>query len=326
MSAKNFLILASATIALIGCSTTQESPIYQQSTQYKVHSPYENAQANNEQTAVPVTYATAAPTYQSTQNQTVTYQTNHACLDKEGDRKIIGTVAGGTVGAIAGHKLGDTKGAVAGTIIGGAAGYGIADKSIHCDPIQAAQPAPYQTSQTYPASTTVNAPGQIIHDATATEQMVYSQSDTASSAPTQAPTDSAYGDTFGTPGYHAMIANGELETPSPEPKSATVTSPSVATPSPFSKPVTQPQTQSQAQNQTFNQNQTGISLPSAPAQPSPQLSATGPTMHKVVEGDTVYSLSRRLCVDVEEIQQLNSINQEFYIRLDDYIKLPASRC
>ncbi len=362
MSVQKTVLIAVSVLAVSACSTTQESPIYQQSTKYKVHSPYEQTQQ-----PAPVQYATYQTTQPTTQyvthttssspqayhtsttssGQVVTTQVNHACLDKENDRKLIGTALGGAAGALAGNEIGDTKGAIIGAVAGGAAGYGIADVTTHCDPIEVAQPVQYQTysqpayttsvpAQTLPAGMTLNEHGQIVHDSTTTQQMVYvedgatgggsniSQDVPQSSQQTyQAPTDSAYGDTFGTPGYHAMIANGELD----ETTSASVTTPE--------QPVTTPYAQAPAYQQpsapSYQTAPAPVTSPAptytqaVPQQPLQQY-AGNVTTHKVVEGDTVYSLSRRLCVDVEDIRRLNSLNQEFYIRLDDYIKLPASRC
>ena len=126
----------------------------------------------------------------------------------------------------------------------------------------------------------------------------------ASNAPDQAPTDSAYGDTYGTPGYHAMQANGEFES------ETSSTEPSVT--------ITQSET---------SQSVAEVTAPTSSYPHASQYSyvTSDPSefeagdkdviMHRVVEGDTVYSLSRRQCVSVEDIQALNSLNSEFYIRL-----------
>lgn len=319
MSMRNALILVSIPALLTACSTTQESPIYQQSTKYKVHSPYSTSTgaATTQQAGyTTTTYTTQAPApvYHQASTSTgevYTTQVNHECLDKEGNRKLIGTAIGGAAGALAGNQIGDnTTGTIIGGVVGAAAGYGIADVTTDCDPIQVASPAPVQAPVTYPSYQTTQAAGyhaisntseSIVHDSVTTEQMVNAELQNA-----QAPTDSAYGDTFGTPGYHAMIANGELD----ETTTASVSlpeAPSYTSPTPIPAP--------------------------APVQGYPQITAPtqsfatgGFSTHTVIEGDTVYSLSRRLCVDVEDIRRLNSLNSEFYIRLDDTIKLPASRC
>ncbi len=365
MSVRNILLYVSVPALLAACSTTKESPIYQQSTKYKVHSPYQTTTASTQhagyttattqiagyttyQTAThqPVTYtnSTSAPVYHhatSSTGEVYTTQVNHECLDKEGDRKLIGTAVGGAAGALIGNQIGDnTTGTVIGGIAGAAAGYGIADVTTNCDPVQVATPAqvqspapvtyssgtysqPYtQSASSYGHTTTTTAAtdyhtisettqaSTIVHDSTTTEQMVNAELG-------QAPTDSAYGDTFGTPGYHAMIANGELD----ETTTASVAlpqAPIMSAPVPVPTPVPAP---TPAPGPSYPQ----YAYPQT-ATPAPTYSAGGATTHKVVEGDTVYSLSRRLCVDVEDIRRLNSLNSEFYIRLDDHIKLPASRC
>lgn len=327
MSMRNVLILVSIPALLAACSTTQESPIYQQSTKYKVHSPYSTTtdaatthQANYPATQqIPshqtVTYTTqsSAPIYHHATTSTgdvYSTQVNHECLDKEGKRKLIGTAIGGAAGALAGNKIGDnTTGTIIGGVVGAAAGYGVADVTTNCDPIPVASPTGSQSYVAYPAAQPAgyhaisNSTGPIIHDSATTEQMVNAELQNA-----QAPTDSAYGDTFGTPGYHAMIANGELD----ETTTASVSlpeAPAYVPPTPIPSPTPAP----------FQSYPQIIS-------PAPQYMSGGYTTHTVVEGDTVYSLSRRLCVDVGDIKNLNSLNSAFYIRLDDTIKLPASRC
>lgn len=46
----------------------------------------------------------------------------------------------------------------------------------------------------------------------------------------------------------------------------------------------------------------------------------------VVPGDTLYSLARTTCSTVTEIQNLNTINDEFYIRAGEDILVPRGRC
>jgi len=373
MSVKKVVAIISASALLAGCSTTTESPIYQQSTKYKVHSPYGTGQATQQATTQQASYPTSTyttttqPVYTnastpqvyhtstSTTGQVQTTQVNHECMDKEGNRKLIGTAVGGALGAFAGNKLGDTTGTVIGAVAGGAAGYGIADMTVDCDPIPAVAPtANYHSSTQYvtpaqpqPVTMTTSgaaSPGPIILSPQETEQMVYASETTnpesfgSSTANGQAPTDSAYGDTFGTPGYHAMVANGGLD----ETTTASVVVPE-AVPAPTQPAIPAP-TQQYPQASAPSYPQTTYAQPSYPqptypqssgvqsypqaqiTAPAPQYAQAGVTNHLVVEGDTVYSLSRRLCVDVEDIRRLNTLNSEFYIRLDEYIKLPASRC
>ena len=53
---------------------------------------------------------------------------------------------------------------------------------------------------------------------------------------------------------------------------------------------------------------------------------TGTIRHTVIPGDTLYSLARTTCSSVSEIQSLNAINAEFYIRAGEDILLPSGRC
>jgi len=57
----------------------------------------------------------------------------------------------------------------------------------------------------------------------------------------------------------------------------------------------------------------------------PAPTAIGQT-HIVKQGDTVYSLSRMLCVDLGDIQSLNSLNDSYAISIGQTLKLPTSRC
>jgi len=48
--------------------------------------------------------------------------------------------------------------------------------------------------------------------------------------------------------------------------------------------------------------------------------------HTVVEGDTLYSLSRARCVSVSEIQQMNGIGADYGIKIGQTLTLPVTRC
>jgi len=56
------------------------------------------------------------------------------------------------------------------------------------------------------------------------------------------------------------------------------------------------------------------------------LSAQSYQSHVVGEDDTVYSLSRGLCVGVVDIQSLNGLDANYGIRIGESIKLPSSNC
>ena len=52
-----------------------------------------------------------------------------------------------------------------------------------------------------------------------------------------------------------------------------------------------------------------------------------PSANYVVgSGDTVYNISRRLCVDVEDVQAPNSLGNDFAINIGQPLYLPPSRC
>ncbi len=46
----------------------------------------------------------------------------------------------------------------------------------------------------------------------------------------------------------------------------------------------------------------------------------------ITDGDTLYSLARKNCTSVAELQKLNQIGDDFYIRAGDTISLPAMLC
>jgi len=208
------LVIASAlSLTLAACaSTNTENPYYQASTKYKGSQPTVQQARYETQAPVPVTYQTQQASYT---------QVNQECLSKESNRKIVGTLAGGAIGALAGRKLaGDNKtvGTIAGAAIGGAAGYGIADKTINCDPISI--PASAQTATItpayQPAPTTQAATYQSLRD----------------SGPGIQETVDVPGD-VGTPGYYAV--NGIEE---PVMQAAEITPPAMQTP--VAIPVTAP--------------------------------------------------------------------------------------
>lgn len=340
------LLTLSVTAALMlgACATSQENPNYKYSTKYKAASPYGTTTTSSQPTVQSSTYVqtqSAAPvTYQSSPYQTSQYQTvqtspvsytrtNHECLRKEKNRELLGGAAGGTLGAVIGNKtIGGTKGTVIGAAIGGTAGYGIGDKSINCDPVvvQASQPMTTQQYQTAPtqyyqsSAPVVSQPQPVQTYQPQQQQPVYA-----------APTDQAYGDTYGTPGYHAVMAAQGGAVPVQQVQQQ----PIAQHPMPQQQMVAQTYQQPQAYQtvpvpqpmttQTYGQPQMAIAAPVGTA-PQTMYGNGQVAYHEVVEGDTVYGLSKRQCVGVEDIQRINGIDGTFNIRLGDYIQLPASRC
>ncbi len=284
MSARLTLILSTA-ICLAACSTTQESPIYQQSTKYKASNP--TSYASNVQTQAPAqiiqasTYQAPAPVTHAASYTRI----DHECLNKENTRELIGVGVGGAVGAVAGNKLiGGTEGTVIGALAGGAVGYGIGDKSINCDPIA----VPIEQTQPI-VSSTYNAQAQYTYASVAQPQSYVAQP-TPEVTSTEAPTDAAYGETFGTPGYHAIQAV-EAEVAATEANDTII-------------PVRPRLYVSDSRNQTAGNSLT----------------------HEIIEGDTVYSLAKRQCVGVDDIRSLNNLDVNYAIRLGDYLTLPPSQC
>lgn len=274
-----------------------------------------------EQPAARITYQNApqysAPQYSASQYadntaQAQQYQSgytrvNPECLAREKDRKIIGAVAGGAIGGFAGNKIaGDKKtlGTVAGAALGGAAGYGIADKSIACDPefvpvASTTQTTPYiaqpyqeQTYQGQTASTQVY------------DSHTYQASSTrAHTTPAISETTQSYG-AAGTPGYYAV--NGM--NPAQNSAQQTIAQPVYTAPQPaqISASAAQP-ISGYGASQISGQN-------------------LGLTRHVLQPGDTVYSLSRKSCSTVADFQALNNIDSSYYIRAGDEILLPSGNC
>ena len=329
-------------IALSACATQQENPFYKYSSKYDGAAPIEMAQATQygsvpqqvqashqmqtvqatqqyQYQASPVVYNQT--TYDASQQMAYT-RVDPECLRKEKNREILGAGIGGSVGAIAGKKLiGGTKGTVIGAGLGGAAGYGIGDKAVNCDP----QP-------------------QVMLQPTSTVTQAYV-------SPTDTQFQTITGE--GTPGYQVIQAQSATQTAQAHSNdvisgsSYSTQSMSVAEAISASHPayigMQQPSTISApaAYTSTHNQ-QTGFAQPvgydysantvsafseTTPGQTQTRLLAGGNTgSHLVQQGDTVYSLSRRLCVGVADIQSLNNLNAGYGIKIGDTLQLPTPRC
>lgn len=308
------MVLASsvAALALTACATAQENPNYQHSTRYQGSSPYTvtgqatTTPASYQTRSSPIVYdspagyssVTQQPVYQAnSQYSTPSYtQVNHDCLSKEMNRQLIGGAVGGAAGAFAGKELiGGTKGTVAGALVGGVAGYGIGDKSINCDPVPVvAQPTQMIASPTYYPTTQPYQPAQVVPSTpyTTAETMPY----VVQPSPPATPTDTYYGDTVGTPGYEA-IRQSQIETATPSVATTTY------------QPATGTVTAAMSQEQYANPIQGGYGI-----------------LHTVVQNDTVYSLSRKLCSSVDEIQAMNGIDSNYSIKIGQNLKLPSSKC
>jgi len=76
----------------------------------------------------------------------------------------------------------------------------------------------------------------------------------------------------------------------------------------------------------YSANTVASSAITETASPQTRYLNMGDRSHVVKQGDTVYSLSRKLCVSVTDIQSLNGLNSNFGINIGDQLKLPPSRC
>lgn len=282
-------ILSSISIfALAACATPQENPYYKYSSKYKGASTTTVAQA-------PATIETVPVAYESLQQASYT-QVNHECLKKEKNHELLGAGIGGTLGAIAGKELiGGTKGTIIGAGLGGAAGYRIGDKTVECDP----QPVPIQqmtiqTQQDYTSAPTVSAS----YDAPVVAE------------PYVSPTDAEFNNISetGTPGYQVMQAQSVeiYETP--------------ASMMPLSQGAQEVSYDYDAN--TISASAVTIAMPSETRFLGDELYGS----HIVKEGDTVYSLSRSLCVGVSDIQSLNNLDASFGINVGDKLQVPVSNC
>lgn len=281
-------------VALTACTVVPENP--QQYSQNRATS-----------------YAQPAPTYAQPVN--ASYQSAQSaaantqdCRRQETNRELIGGAIGGAAGAYAGEKLiGGTKGLVAGAALGGIAGYGIGDISKDCSP--AAAPAPsYATSNpaSYPQATQSNAAYQ--------GAPTYNTA-AAYSAPISCPVGTR---------PHASSGSCLLDNPNASLQSATFTG-------------TPAQTVQRAQVPVRSQNivSAATSAPYVTPVAAPTYRATNVTRpsgtnyggnYRVVTGDTVYSLSRKLCVPVSAIQSSNGLNSNYGIQIGQSLTLPNSQC
>jgi outer membrane lipoprotein SlyB len=95
--------------------------------------------------------------------------------------------------------------------------------------------------------------------------------------------------------------------------------------------VTAAPTPSYQQAQTAPRTQTVINASTAPMAPSAYMATEvtrsyGGANYRVAAGDTVYSLSRKLCVPVTAIQGSNGLDANFGIQVGQNLNLPASQC
>jgi len=326
--ARNVGLTLGLTLGLAACSTVQENP------------------TSNGATTTAATYTPASSQSYSSQPsyQTATSQAAEArCRNKESNREIIGGAAGGALGAFAGKKLiGGTAGTIAGAAIGGTAGYGLGDISVDCSPQQSYQPAQVQTYQSAPAPVYQAAPATYTQPAsvqTVSTHPVYTQPIHTPTVIQTAPTDAQYAGQVvsGTPGY-AATQGSEVQTirettqyQNASPHLGNVHN-GIQTSAVQTRSVYNGNGASEITGYDYSDNlisaDTAINAQNGFGTQTRVLgSQTGALQSYTVQpGDTVYGLSRKLCVGISDIQSPNNINANYGINIGQSLRLPQSRC
>lgn len=318
-------ILSSISIvALAACATPQENPYYKYSSKYNGGTTTTVTQAGSVIQTAPVVYETAS--YEAAQAPSYT-RASHDCLRKEKNHELIGAGIGGTIGALAGKELiGGTKGTVIGAGLGGTVGYGFGDKTVDCD----LQPVPVQhmstttsPSYTQEPSYTAAQSHSAAYDYTTSQQsytaeptVTASYSEPVIAEPNVSPTDTEFTSITetGTPGYQVM-------------QSQTVDMYEAVVTTPAETPAMQTISGAREISYDYAANTVAVSADTV-AMPSETRLLAGSYYgsHTVKEGDTVYSLSRKHCVGINDIQSLNNLDAGYSINIGDTLQLPASNC
>lgn len=231
-----------------------------------------------------------AQTVNASYNRSATSRRNQECLKQETNRELIGGAIGGTVGAFAGKELiGGTKGTVAGAALGGIAGYGIGDISTNCAAVSPSHTnAAYQSSPSYAVTPARYSPVSCPAGTAAHSSGTCLLKD---------PTVSA----------ESYIASTTQTAPAVVP---TTTMSRRYEPVPQTRPVTN-----------------AVALTTPTTQYSTEITTSyGVSSYQVQPGDTVYSLSRKLCVTVSDIQGSNGLNSHYGIKIGQTLQLPPNRC
>ncbi|MGB0907609.1 MAG: LysM peptidoglycan-binding domain-containing protein [Maricaulaceae bacterium] len=333
MSARIFTLLLATTTLVAACATAQENPHYQHSTKFKGDSPYAANMATE-----PAQYAQQVPqTTQATYDSTTYSQPNNSTMQASSSsynrvvtspdtyRPMNTTNAGyRRVDTPVSSQIEPTYASTAsytrldhrclrkemnhqliGGAVGGTAGAVIGNKAIGGTKGTIAGAALGGALGYGVGDKTVNCDPVTIPITQQSAQVtpayyssdkpnrqiqpLYANSQTTTTFPSRvvAPTDAAMPDSYGTPGYQAMQNSESTYTPV---------------------------------------RQTAPTAPlQRPARYTPEPSSNS-MFHTVRKGDTVYSLARNLCTNIEDVQMMNGIDQNFSIRLGDTIKLPSSKC
>ncbi|MGJ8560270.1 MAG: LysM peptidoglycan-binding domain-containing protein [Litorimonas sp.] len=202
-------------------------------------------------------------------------------------------------------------------------------------PVQTAGPQSTRTdAQTYTAGTRMGSDfqntGYVGNEGVT---LATSQSAQQPPQPTTSPTERAYNSSQmqGTPGYEMMRAQQQADGYSPAPApDYTPYTPPVATP----MAATGPRQITYDYGDNVSLSDTGSNQPSGPSYD--QMSDRGRTgtaanigtgqSYMVREGDTIYSLARRLCTPMTEITTANGIGGDYAIAIGQTLSLPNSRC
>lgn len=315
MSSRLALISLSSCIVLSACSTFDRTNHANLPSHYSSTSPYQTV-------AAPISYnASQAPRLYnaSTNTQTGPSQVladgtpiykhqDKNCLKKERNRLLAGSALGGAAGAYAGKELiGGTKGLIAGAAVGAAAGYGVGDKLVTCDPVEYAVQQPTQTYQPQAQTAVIQQPAPDVE--TRTYMQAPSQPQIQNQTQSQAQ-------------VQVQPRPGTTYTQSPQPYSGQTVVYDQSTQlqpqqtvvySQASQP--QPEQARLVRSQTVQHSTSGSYMMNSAV-----------SLYNVQPGDTVYSLSRDICVVPSDIQSLNGLNSDFRINIGDTIKLPARRC
>jgi len=334
--ARNIGLALGLTVGLAACSVVQENPNYQYSSKYQGGGSTSYASngisgsSSGGIVTTPASYTQASSESYSGgiyAGSTIS-RAEEECRNKESNREIIGGAAGGAIGAFAGRKLiGGTAGTLAGAAVGGAAGYGLGDISVDCSQQQAYQPAPVQAStQTYQSAPTTTYQAS---PASYSQPIIYGDSIVA-------PTDSLYSDVVptGTPGY-SVYQGDRLQTVEQTAQASNSfagypNGSNVHTGIQSSGVQANGATEITGYDYSANLITADAALESQgfPATETRILSGYnfGTQSYIVQSGDTVYGLSRKLCVGLADIQSPNNINANYGIQIGQTIQLPQSQC
>jgi LysM repeat protein len=146
------------------------------------------------------------------------------------------------------------------------------------------------------------------------------------------PTEQAYNadQMVGTPGYEMMRAQQQPQTvQTPTVQAPTVQTPSMQAVTPRSTPQgARPVDYDYAQNVTGQSGTAGVASGPGNTSPIADTAVNVPTGQRYVvqPGDTVYSLSRRLCAPIIDITTANGIGADYAISIGQTLLLPNSRC